>query len=83
MVQECKRPGHYPKQNAVHNRALQAYLCVYIYCLITAVQGEREFVPPNIRRTLEMARLWSSHITQLDEVRLPRKIFGIAGAFVS
>ena len=66
--------GVYPKLDSVHNRALRCYLGVHKYAPIAALQGEMGFTPPDVRRKIELVRLWN-HLISLDSDRLPRKIF--------
>ena len=64
----------YPKLDSVHNRALRCYLGVHKYAPIAALQGEMGFTPPDVRRKIELIRLWN-HLISLESNRLPRKIF--------
>ena len=66
--------GLYPKLNNIHNRAVRTYLGVHKYAPILALTGELSFTPPEIRRKVEMIRLWN-RIIKMPDSRLPKIIF--------
>ena len=70
--------GHAPndKLDKIHMRAIRCFLGVNRYATKVGYEGELGWVPPLIRRQLEMLRLWN-HLVGLNETRLPRIMYGL------
>ena len=64
----------YLKCNTVHNRAIHAYLGVHNKTSNLAIRGEVGWVEPDIRRKLEMIRMWA-RLIRMDDNRLTKRVF--------
>ena len=68
--------GHkyYSKCDTVQNKAIRIFLGVHKYASNVAIQGDVAWIPPHIRRKLNMIRLWH-RLVSMDVERLTHKVF--------
>ena len=64
----------YFKCNTVHNRAIRTYLEVHNKTSNLAIMGEVGWVEPDIRRKLEMIRMWA-RLIRMDDNRRTKRVF--------
>ena len=62
------------KLDRIHSRIMQCFLGVNRYAPKPGIEGEMAWVPPFIRRKLDMLRLWH-RLVSMEEHRLPKIIF--------
>ena len=63
----------YPKCNTVHNRAIRAYLGVHSKSSNLAIRGDVRWTDPDVRRKLEMIRMWD-RLINMDDSRLTKRV---------
>ena len=68
--------GYGPNENLhkIHMRALRCYLGVNKYTAKAGIEGELARATPQIRRTLNMLRLWN-RIVGMENLRLPKEVY--------
>ena len=68
--------GHkyYSKCDTVQNKAIRIFLGVHKYASNVAIQGDVAWIPPHIRRKLNMIRLWH-RLVSMDVERITHKVF--------
>ena len=64
----------YPKCNTVHNRAIRVYLGVHNKSSNLAIKGDVGWIDPDVRRKLEMIRMWD-RLVKMDDNRLTKRVF--------
>ena len=64
----------YPKCNTIHNRAIRAYLGVHSKSSNLASRGDVGWTDPDVRRKLEMIRMWD-RLVNMDDSRLTKRVF--------
>jgi hypothetical protein len=65
---------HNNKLHAIHLRTMRCYLGVNKYATKVAIEGELGWAAPQIRRMLNMLRLWNK-IVSMENTRLPKLIY--------
>ena len=66
--------GPNEKLHKIHMRALRCYLGVNKYTAKAGIEGELAWATPQIRRTLNMLRLWN-RIVGMENSRLPKVVY--------
>ena len=66
--------GKLPKLDTVQNRAIRYFLGTHRFTPNVAINGECGWLPSDIRRKVEMVRLWNRLVTMPDN-RLTKKVF--------
>ena len=64
----------YNHPNNLHHRAIRAFLGVHRYASTVVLNGDMGWIPPNIRRKLNMIRLWY-RLEKLPDTRLTKTIY--------
>ena len=64
----------YNKPNNVHNRAQRAFLGVHRFTSNVVVNGDMGWTPPNVRRKLDILRLWY-RLDKMQNSRLTKRIY--------
>ena len=62
------------KCNTIHNRAIRAYLGVHNKSSNLAINGDVGWLEPDIRRKLEMVRMWDG-LVNMDDNSLTKRVF--------
>ena len=58
----------------IHERAMRCYLGVNKYAAKCGIEGDVGWVPPQIRRKIEILRFWN-RIVRMPDDRLPRQVY--------
>ena len=66
----------YNPPNNLHHRAIRAFLGVHPFASLAAINGDMGWIPPIVRRKLNMIRLWH-RFKNMDTQRLNYKIYQI------
>jgi len=62
------------KIETVHNKAIKFFLGVHTFASTAAVTGDMGWLPPLVRRKLDLLRYWN-RLVQMDNNRLTKEIF--------
>jgi hypothetical protein len=66
--------GKFPKCNSIQNRAIRYFMGVHSFSPNPAIQGDMAWVLLRTRIHYNILKLWN-HLINLDEHRLPKKVF--------
>ena len=66
--------GSFNSIDNLQNRTLRYFLGVHRYAPILGLQGDSEWVPPRVRRTLCMIRLWNK-LVKINDNSLTKFVF--------